>query len=208
MNKWIIGGIVTAILVVAFLVWLFKASSQPLLGTKQTDLGRKHVPAGSLQNAEGDMATSGDHYGDWIRAGVYESPLDDGNLIHSLEHGYVILSYNCEKQVTGYPSTWFGAGRVQGTVYAHEGEEEEAETNESTGSANLSKDCHNLVDQLISVYEKKGKRKLIIVPRPQMSTKITLYAWNYLLKLDQFDEEKIVQFIDTYRDQGPERTAE
>lgn len=148
-----------------------------------TDMGRKHVPAGSLQNSQGDMATSGDHYGEWTRAGVYETPLDDGNLIHSLEHGYVILSYKCAVLDS----------RTEATESGEQGSDEQ---------------CEDTKNQLVKIYEKKGKRKLIIVPRPQMDTKITLYAWNYLLKLDQFDEEKIVQFIDTYRDQGPERTAE
>lgn len=207
-KKLLVIGIIT-LLVVAFLVWLFKASSQPLLGTKQTDLGRKHVAVGSLKNSPGDLPTSGDHYVDWVRAGVYEAPKDDGNLIHSMEHGYVIMHYNCKKQVTGYPSTWFGAGRVQGTVYAHGIEEEESSPSaESSPSGTLSEDCHKLVDQLIAVYEKKGKRKLIIVPRPQMNTKIALTAWSYIDKLDSFDEKRIESFIDAYRNQGPERTAE
>lgn len=177
-KKFLILGIVV-LAIGAFLFWLFTASSKPLPGQKMTDMGRKHVPAGSLQNAEGDMVTSGDHYADWTRAGVYETPLDDGNLIHSLEHGYIVMSYKCSDNSA-----------------------------EASQSAKPDSQCEDTKNQLGSIYEKKGKRKLIIVPRPQMDTKITLYAWNYLLKLDQFDEEKIVQFIETYRDQGPERTTE
>lgn len=198
MSKKIIIMGVAVLLIGAFLWWLFTASSKSLPGQKMNDLGRKHVT--SVQNSEGDLATSGDHYAEWTKAGVYEKSPDDGNLIHSLEHGYVILSHNCDKKV---PSSKFQVP----SVYAHD-EKEETPVEQSSGSANLSEECHKLVDQLISVYEKKGKRKLIIVPRPQMSTKITLYAWNYLLKLDQFDEEKISQFINNYRDQGPEKTAE
>lgn len=184
MSKKIVIAGIAVLLIGAFLVWFFTASSKPLPGVKQADMGRKHVT--SVKNSSGDLATSGDHYGEWTRAGVYETPLDDGNLIHSLEHGYVILSYRCSDEI--------------------------GKTRSASESANLtignSEACKTLRDQLTKIYEKKGKRKLIIVPRPQMDTKITLYAWNYLLKLDQFDEEKIVQFIDTYRDQGPERTAE
>ena len=183
-------------LLVALLVWFFNASSKPLLGTKQADLGRKHV-SGSL-NPSADLPTSGDHFEDWTRAGVYDIPKEDGNLIHSMEHGYVIMSYNCDKKVTGY--------RLQGTVYAHEGEDDEI--TESTGSASLSGDCHKLVDQLKAVYEKKGKRKLIVVPRPQMDSRIVLTAWNWIDKFDSFDEKRIENFIDTHRDQGPEKTAE
>lgn len=180
-KKIVIAGIVV-LAIGAFLWWLFTASSQPLPGQKMDDLGRKHVAAGSLPNYPGDMATSGDHYGDWIRAGVYETPLEDGNLIHSLEHGYVILSYKCKVQ--------------------------SEKLEEATESGEVNEECDRRKEQLSQIYNKKDKRKLIIVPRPNMDTKITLYAWNYLLKLDQFDEEKIIQFIDTHRDQGPERTAE
>ncbi|MBI2334689.1 DUF3105 domain-containing protein, partial [Candidatus Daviesbacteria bacterium] len=42
----------------------------------------------------------------------------------------------------------------------------------------------------------------------QMDTKITLSAWNWIDKLDQFDEKRISDFIDSHRDQGPEKTAE
>lgn len=173
----IIGIIVLAI--GAFLVWLFTASSKPLPGQKMDDLGRKHVA--SVQNSQGDLATSGDHYGDWTKAGIYEQPQDDGNLIHSLEHGYVILSFKCQ------------ANSEQST--------------EATESATIAQ-CDELKSQLNKIYEKKGKRKIIIVSRPQMSTRVTLYAWNYLLTLDAFDEARISEFIDTHRDQGPERTAE
>ena len=197
-RKFIFIGIVV-ILVGAFVVWLFNASSKPLLGTKQTDLGRKHVPTGSLASPSADLATSGDHFEDWTKAGVYETPQNDGNLIHSMEHGYVIISYNCTKKFTIY--------NLQFTInaYAHEGEDE---VTEGTGSASLSGDCHKLVDQLKEVYEKKGKRKLIIVPRPQMDTKITLSAWNWIDKLNSFDEARIESFIDTHRNQGPEKTTE
>ena len=163
------------------MVWLFTASSKPLLGTKQTDLGRKHVTVGSLATPSADLATSGDHYAEWTKAGVYDTPQNDGNLIHSMEHGYVILSYKCKVK--------------------SEKLEEATVSAEDAG-------CQELLDQLAKVYEKKGKRKLIVVPRPQMDTRITLTAWDYIDKLGSFDSERIEKFIDAYRDQGPERTAE
>lgn len=182
-KKLLIFGIIV-LLVGGFLYWLFTASSKPLPGKKMADMGRKHVA--SVQNSQGDLATSGDHYADWIKAGVYENPFEDGNLIHSLEHGYVVLSYKCKVK----------SEKLDGTEATESGEQDRDEQ------------CEETKNQLVSIYEKKGKRKLIIVPRPQMSTKITLFSWNYLLHLNQFEEEKITQFIDTHRDQGPERTPE
>lgn len=160
-------GAAAFLILAAFLAWLFIESSKPLPGQKIADLGRKHIEVGSrVLGAGSDPPTSGDHYADWVRAGVYETSKDDGYLIHSLEHGYIIISYKC------------------------------------------SEECHKLVDQLISIYEKKGKKKLIVVPRENLETNFVLTAWTYIDKFDSFDGERIEKFIDAHRDQGPERTVE
>lgn len=219
MNKWLWIGLGVAALV-GFLIWLFVASSKPLPGQKQADLGRKHVEVGSrVLGATSDPPTSGNHYADWVRSGVYEEPKDDGNLVHSLEHGYVIMSYNCDKKVTS------AKGKVQSrlityrlslitSVHAHGIEEEVSQSaDKSTSSAVLSDafrsdDCHKLVDQLIAVYEKKGKIRLIVIPRPNMDVRIALTAWNYLDKFDSFDQARIEKFIDAHLNKGPEKTME
>ena len=220
MNKtiwWIIGGVVLA---GAFLVWLFMASSKPLPGTKVADLGRKHVPAGEVVEYNSNPPTSGSHYEDWIRSGVYDTTKDDRNLVHSLEHGYVIMSYNCNKQLTIDNGQWtkkkFSIFNfpVSINAYAHGIEEVvSTATAEATQSGLLpeafrSADCHKLVDQLIALYEKKGRVRLIVVPRPNLDSRIALSAWNYLDKFDQFDADRIEKFIDTHLNQGPEKTME
>ncbi len=213
-QKTLITGAAALLILAAFLVWLFIASSQPLPGEKIADLGRGHVPIGEVVEYNSNPPTSGKHYEDWVRSGVYSEPKDDRNLVHSLEHGYVIMSYNCEKKVSGF--------RFQGTVYAHGLEEEASQSaEESTASAALSDtfrsdDCHKLVDQLIAIYEKKGKIRLIVVPRPNMDSRIALTAWNYIDKFDPStssglsasDMERIEKFIDTHLNQGPEKTME
>ena len=191
--------ITSAVLIfAAFLGWLFVESSKPLPGQKFDNEGRDHVEISTEVSYKTNPPTSGKHYSDWIRAGIYDEPKDDRNLVHSLEHGYVIISYNCDKK---------------GTVYAH-GIEDEASSSstEATSSALptsfTSEDCHKLVDQLISIYEKKGKKKIIVVPRPNLDSRIALSAWTYLDKFDTFDQVRIEKFIDAHRDQGPERTME
>ncbi len=192
----------------AFLAWLFIASSKPLPGTKIDDLGRGHVPVSEKVDYNSNPPTSGKHYEDWVRSGIYNEPKDDRNLVHSLEHGYVILSYNCAKQVTSNKL------QVTSLVYAHGIEEEGTPSSKvATSSANLpesfrSENCHKLVNQLISIYNKKGKTRLIVIPRPNLDTKIALTAWNYVDKLDQFDLNRIERFIDAHLNQGPEKTME
>ena len=48
---------------------------------------------------------------------------------------------------------------------------------------------------------------ILVAPYPTMEHPIALTAWGVLLTLDKFDRKAIVDFVDFYRDQGPERTA-
>lgn len=199
-NKLVLLGIVV-LLGVGFTVWLFKASSNPLPGQKMADLGRNHVMPGTQVSYNSNPPTSGKHYADWVKAGIYKQSKEDGNLVHSLEHGYVVISYNCDFKTSLVPQA-FAHGVEEGTPSA-----------EGSPSADLSggfasEECHQLVDKLISVFEKKEKKKLIVVPRPGLDSKIALTAWTYIDKFNDFDESRIEKFIDAYRDQGPEKTME
>ncbi|MEK7617506.1 MAG: DUF3105 domain-containing protein [Patescibacteria group bacterium] len=193
-KKWpILGGI--TILFIVFLAWLFIESSKPLPGTKIDDLGRGHVPIGEQVEYNSNPPTSGKHYEDWVRAGVYDSEKDDRNLVHSLEHGYIIMSYKC----------------VIATPSEARGKQSSTDNNEiaTPASGEARNDgCEERKEQLSQVYEKKGKRKLIVVSRENLDTNFALTAWTYLDKLDQFDSTRIEEFIDAHRDQGPERTME
>lgn len=201
-SKNIIIITVIIIIIVIFLAWLFIESSKPLPGTKIADLGREHVPIGTKVEYNSNPPTSGSHYEEWIKAGVYSEPKDDRNLVHSLEHGYVIMSYNCGRKLTLIPE-----------AFAHGLDEKVFEATESATSSALpdnfnSKDCHELVDRLTEIYEKKGKKKLIVVPRPNLDSKIALTAWNYIDKFNDFDKGRIERFIDAHLNNGPERTME
>lgn len=190
---------------VVLLAWFFIESSKALPGTKLADLGRKHVVVGEKVEYNSNPPASGSHFADWIRSGVYDQPKDDGSLVHSLEHGYVIISYDCGKKISS-----IGAFM---NVYAHEGEDDGDESPSvssvpATNSAGLSGDCKSLVDQLTLIYEKQGKKKLIVIPRPGMDFRVALTAWTYIDKFNDFDQGRIEKFIDAYRDQGPEKTTE
>ncbi len=74
---------------------LFKTVAAPLPGRSVPDEGRTHVDQGTPVNYKNDPPASGSHYPTWIRAGVYSEPLEKGNWVHSLEHGYVVILYNC-----------------------------------------------------------------------------------------------------------------
>jgi hypothetical protein len=39
---------------------------------------------------------SGPHFGQWAAFGTYDAPVPWGYLVHSLEHGAIVLAYRCE----------------------------------------------------------------------------------------------------------------
>ena len=209
-------------------------SESSLPGQKIADLGRTHVSDISSVSYNSNPPTSGNHFPIWAKRGVYDRVLSDGHLIHSLEHGYIVLSYNCDKQSlrssdlkkegTGY--------RVQGTVYAQEASqsatgsakpltlmrvsvsgEMSAFTPENAPEKEIelaesfnSQECKALVDQLAGSLN--DFQRIIIVPRPGLDSKIALTAWNRLEKMNEFDKERIKTFIKAYHNKGPEKTVE
>ena len=60
--------------------------------------------------------------------------------------------------------------------------------------------CNNLVTQLTNLVERYD-HDVILAPYPDMESRIALTAWNRLETLDEFDEDRIIKFIKTYRGQ-------
>ncbi|OGE32521.1 hypothetical protein A3C59_01470 [Candidatus Daviesbacteria bacterium RIFCSPHIGHO2_02_FULL_36_13] len=230
--------VISAVLIIAILAWLFVESSKPLPGTKIEDLGREHINDISKIEYNSNPPTSGTHFPVWAKKGVYDRVISDGHLVHSLEHGYVVISYNCDKQVTSNKS-------LVTSAYAHLGEPVEihdvatgsakplmimktTDDSQMSGftpqnpppkeielSANFQSDaCKKLVSSLSSFLNKY--ERIIVVPRPSLDTRIAITAW---AKIDKFnlstsselsvnEIERISKFIEAYHNQGPERTIE
>jgi uncharacterized protein DUF3105 len=92
-----IGGVV--ILVVALLAAGISLAGQTLFrpppGRTFANEGQTHVNPGAPLDFKTNPPTSGSHYPTWTRPGIYPEAQDSGNWVHSLEHGYVVLLYNC-----------------------------------------------------------------------------------------------------------------
>lgn len=100
-KKFIIGVVVACILIFAFIIYSANKQneklSQPLFGITQEIQGQQHVQRGQVDEVQ-DPPTSGDHYGDGVAGpGIHEEPVDDGLMVHSMEHGAVVLHYDPEK---------------------------------------------------------------------------------------------------------------
>ena len=215
-KKWTIIG-VSVIIFLAFLVWLFMASNKPLPGIEAKQDGRNHVPEGSPVTYNFNPPTGGDHYASWITKGFYEEPRYDGNLVHSLEHGYVIIWYDCERKLANEFSIFklfFKlplAGQIS-NVYAQTpmtGGSEGSPSAKLTDMPEAFSDgsCDELRNQLRNYYE-KDTHKLIVIPRVGLDNRIILTAWGRMLELNSFDEPKIKEFVSAFRNNGPEATNE
>ncbi len=52
------------------------------------------------------------------------------------------------------------------------------------------------------------RSKVLVTPRPKNDSPIAVAAWDRLLKLNAYDEKRIVEFIDTYKNKGPEQVPD
>ncbi|MEK7577729.1 MAG: DUF3105 domain-containing protein [Patescibacteria group bacterium] len=86
------GGV---ILVVS--LWIVRIALTPAPGNRMEDQGREHVSPQEVENTtyNSNPPTSGQHIVTWVKPGIYKIPQSEGELLHSLEHGYVVIHYNC-----------------------------------------------------------------------------------------------------------------
>jgi hypothetical protein len=92
---WVSAGLAFAALII-YLAW---KENQPIPRTGE-DMpimaNTGHIqPVQSHEPYNSDPPTSGPHYEDPAEAGFYAEAPPDEQLIHNLEHGYVIIWYNC-----------------------------------------------------------------------------------------------------------------
>jgi len=224
-----IGKWVAVFAGIALIGWgaysLFKSTEKPLPGQGVSEMGRDHVTDifGVAYNS--NPPTSGSHFAIWAKPGVYDRFISDGYFIHSMEHGYVIIWYDCSKLPTGYS--------LSSTVYAHD--EPAAESTDSgqllmhmkaQPSGDMSwftpqnppevevelpdsfkgDSCKNLVSDL-SEFTKVAQR-VIVVPKLNLDSLIAVTAWGRIDKMDSLDKDRITVFIKAFHNRGPEQTQE
>ena len=166
---WIAGGVIVALLLAGGVAWAIRQSNRPVPGEGVLIQGQQHIQPGQSHPAyNSDPPTSGWHYDQPARAGFYETPLSDEQMVHNLEHGHVAISYDCSKLA----------------------------------------DCETVKAELRGVVDRFKEWKVVAVPRENADAAIALTAWGRIDKLEAYDEDRIVAFVDYWRDKGPERTAE
>jgi hypothetical protein len=70
---------------------------EPVLGEQVPIVGSAHIPEGDkASDYITDPPTSGEHYASEAEAGFYDEAPADEQLVHNLEHGYIVVYYDCE----------------------------------------------------------------------------------------------------------------
>ncbi len=64
------------------------------VGTQYPILGREHIAEGTETDYNSVPPTSGDHWPTPARCGFYEEVLPDERVVHNMEHGHIVVSYN------------------------------------------------------------------------------------------------------------------
>ena len=98
--------IIAAAIAIGFVVYLVSTNpsvDRPIgpVGISVAQMSNSgHVETGIEVDYSTDPPTSGQHYGATMPAGVYNvgdiiAPFPESNIVHSMEHGYVVFWYNC-----------------------------------------------------------------------------------------------------------------
>lgn len=171
--------IIPTVIILGVGVWFFSKSpstkvddetkpasvSQPVEGTVDHVIeGRNHTAQGITQFYNTNPPSSGPHWPNPAKNGIYDNPLPDEQIVHNLEHGYVWISYK--------------------------------------------PDAGDEVINKLKEIVKKDDWKVILEPREKNEQTIALAAWGRTLNLAELDEQKVEDFIRTYRNRGPEKTPE
>ena len=76
------------------------------------EVGRNHVREGTPMEYRNDPPTSGTHWDIWVDPGFYDRQQPLGALVHSMEHGHVVIFYgDVGDAVLAVIEDWAGSWR-------------------------------------------------------------------------------------------------
>lgn len=90
------------------------------VGEQFSILFSSHIPEGAQASYNSQPATSGEHWSAPVRCGFYEEQLPEELMVHNLEHGNIVVSYNfvLETDISALRDTFnnIGLSRVWGVA--------------------------------------------------------------------------------------------
>jgi len=136
--------------------------------------GQTHVAECSAVHYGTNPPSSGDHYPVWAAFEIYSNPIPEGYWVHDLEHGAVVLSYNCPN---GCDSDVAAAKDMLTALPA---------------------------DPLCLASGSSASRRSVMTPDPHLDVPFAASAWGYTLRAQCFDADVFRSFVTRHYGAGPE----
>ncbi|MBI2598989.1 DUF3105 domain-containing protein [Candidatus Curtissbacteria bacterium] len=191
----IVWFIIPTIILVAGGVWFFSRNAS-VLG-EATDKGKPVAVANPLEGVEEFAIVSQEHIATGKAGSGYNSnPPTSGPHWQGPAKNGIYDSALADEQLIH--------NLEHGYVWISYRVENSDLTATATQSAGLKAEE---IDKLKEIV-KDDDWKIVLAPRAANDSKIALVAWGRLLKLDEINEQKVKEFIRTYRNRGPEQTPE
>lgn len=134
----------------------------------------KHVPVGTEVTYCTNPPSSGPHYAIWAEFREYTQEVDVRFLLHSEEHGGVLLLYNCPE---GCPDVLEALRGVR---------------------------TRAPIDPTCEAQGRPGTKRIIIAPSTTIPTKIAAAAWAHTYNADCLDPASLDEFVQKHGQSGPE----
>jgi hypothetical protein len=136
----------------------------------------EHVGNCTPINYGSNPPSSGTHYVSWAAYRTYDTPIERGFAVHSMEHGAVVISYNCADC---------------------EADVEAAKT--LITELDLDPLCCSPPAACAAPVS-----RLILMPDPELDVRFAAASWGFTLKASCFEPEVFRAFVLAHRGRGPE----
>lgn len=186
-----LGGLVVLIYANS---WPAPKGIQPAVGSAQ-QVGERvlveqgiHISPPQRTHYATDPPTSGQHYS--LRGtapaawGFYDHALDPEVWIHNLEHGGVVILYNCSP-ATSSPGT-----------------------NPAQGASSSCADDQRKISDFVSAAPQDAlfqKVKIVATEYPVPGHPFAIVAWGWRVFMDSWDDAEAERFYEAHVDNGPEK---
>ena len=158
-----------------------------------------HVPIGTdITSWDSNPPSSGEHYPIWAAYQAYSTPVPRGYYVHDLEHGGVVIVYNCAIGDAG----------------------QEVPIDTSDGGDAGAGPCPSVAAQLQAVIDAfpsdpkcdpssgQPRVRFVLTPDPLLDVPVAAAAWGWTYKADCVDPATLSKFAKDHYDQGTEEVCE
>ena len=161
------------------------------------DEGMFHVPFGTPVMYKHNPPASGLHWPNYATWGVHKEIVPREMWVHNLEHGAIVLLYNCPRPADGGVTD--GGAKDGG---AGDG-----------GVVPVPDSCPNEIAQFEKIYAQHPidnfwdlyfVTRILVTPDPYLPKRFAAVAWGWAYSFDQIDAKALQCFIGARYGRGPE----